>query len=431
MDRTPGDPFGGTQPTPGTLFSTPGAASGSERDRKRSRTAGLVAAVLAMAVVLGVALALVLNIAVFNKKGAEPEAPPIESASEQDTVPSVSPTAASPASPSSPSSTPEAPVDANAVADKVGSGVVTVLATGCRAGDGVGTGILINDRQVITTWSAIATPASVVIQTADGTPITGQVSRVSSNFSLALINLDRSVKGYQFVLGEPYPDTGPSEAALLMRGLHQGLEPSTAEVSGQGASAQFDGQSIGPVRALDIGADQVIQGGPAVDADGAVRGMVLTLPDGEDTFLVGPEEVQKLIDGDGAAPSPTDCDQLLGPVGPIQSAGTRQNDTLTRYFEGINAGDYDKAYSTFTDRQKNAVKGVDQAAEGWASTYDFNIKIISDSGSTVRVTFDSIFKQGQGPEEDMTCARWDLNYRMVDGKIDAAKIRAGKGYTRC
>ncbi|MGD7789107.1 trypsin-like peptidase domain-containing protein [Propionibacteriaceae bacterium Y1700] len=418
------------EPTPGTLFRAPGGEADQELNRRRSRLAGIVAGVLATAAVLGVAVALVWNAAVANRseETAPPPAPPPSAPSTSQAPPSPA-GSATPSTPATSAST-AATIDP-AVLATISTGMVRVMATGCRAGDGTGTGFLINDHQVISTWSAIAEPASVVVQTADGTPVTGTLSRISEDNSLVLIDLDRSISGHQFELGEPYGDD-ITQAQVVMLGMRddQPATP-TIPVRTDGPVLEIGGESVDEVRWLDIASDQVAQGAPVVDAEGAVAGVVVTLPGYADTYVVLPDAVQKLINGEGKKPAPTDCPQLLGPIGEVQASGD-ENATLMTYFEGINAGDYAKAYETFTDKQKKAVKSVDEAADGWASTYDFNVRFHSDDGSTVHVSFDSMFKAGTGPEPDMTCARWDLDYQLVDGKIDSAKAHnGGKGYARC
>jgi len=136
-----------------------------------------------------------------------------------------------------------------------------------------------------------------------------------------------------------------------------------------------------------------------------------------------------------------DCERPTGPYSQTKISGDAPAAMirgLEAYFGGINEADYRQAYNALGPRYHDAGSSLDDVAPGWVSTYDFNIQIRSTEGDDEAwVTFDSIFADGMGPEQGMTCAHWSLDYRFVrDGnrlEINGNDAHGGgsRFYTPC
>jgi hypothetical protein len=93
--------------------------------------------------------------------------------------------------------------------------------------------------------------------------------------------------------------------------------------------------------------------------------------------------------------------------------------TLTRYFQAINDGEYDEAWAQYSERLRARVPR-DRFAEGVRSSYDVDVTVhtvdlASGGAATAFVTFTSFQRPEFAPEgrAGEQCTDWSLDYAVV------------------
>jgi trypsin-like peptidase len=320
--------------------------------------------------------------------------------------------------------TPTRPPDFIPAFLQVNAGVLRVLATTC-AGSGVSSGFLIGRRTVVTALAAVAEPAAIVVL--KGTrPIPATLRAIDPKRGLAVLRLAAAVPGHVFSI-EALQLAPGRWVGVAGRPLGSGVTvPSTHQVT---ATGKTSGGMAG-LALLDGAADAGLNGAPLIDTKGRAIGMIV--PGGGTELLAVPGAALKAAAArpGNTNPRKASCNQSIGPKiattvygdapAPVRAA-------LKRYFSAINSGDYNTAY----DQLGPAARGVSRAraANGWRSTYDFNIQILAAHGSQAWVSFDSIFAAGKGPPGTSTCARWSLDYTFVESGGNAL-INRVQGHNR-
>ncbi|MGO1971398.1 MAG: trypsin-like peptidase domain-containing protein [Propionibacteriaceae bacterium] len=322
-------------------------------------------------------------------------APPSSSAGE-----SAEPTA----TPSpTPSPTPEA--DYPAVFEDVSSGVVQVLASTCGS-TGIGSGFLVDDRTVVTSYQSVAGAVSVVVRV--GTELTlATVDGGSRERGIAVLNLVDALDGHAFTLAEEWSLTvGDGYGSAGVAASEQQPSLTEGEVTDVDVDTSDEGAPMSGLVRLDGDYNAGLAGGPVLDGEGRVIGALVGTAGQQESLAVPVEALAEVVD-EPSSMSAGDCQRPLGPDLPVEISGHRAAD-LEHYFAAINTGDYDAAYRHLGPAiRKDTSKK--QAAAGWVSTYDFNIEVQKGPNGKVWVTFDSIFAEGKGPK-GLICATWSLDY---------------------
>lgn len=412
-----------TEPT-GAAGSAATAGSAGARSASSSRTVLMVVGALAVALVLGIVVAIVVNAVVLapSRGGTTPPAG-------QGTPPgSTGPTPPS-TGPSGSSSSIPPPVDEQALLAKVRSGIVTVVASTCSPADwsGLATGFLVNATTVVTSWSGVAEAVAVVVTGPDGQPVPARVVKADKVAGVAVLETSRPMAGTPI-----QPAAGTLAAGQRWHGVHaDALRDRAAALLPVGIGAPGKGslgEAVLQQAALtDVAAGDFAAGGPLVNPDGQVVGLLARYPDSDVLLAIGVDQLQRVLSS-GKAPGAGSCATPLGPQHDfVPRSGA--NAVLGQYFTAINSGNYSGAWTLLAAK----IRGSEEAAaKGWNSTYDFNVVISDLGGGRVRAEFDSIFAAGRGPEPGMTCARWGIVYTIKDGTITAARAdRGAKGYVAC
>lgn len=395
---------------------------------------------LLIIVPIAIALALVAVFAVIFvprllHRGNQPVTPPASTASpsapQKRQTPQQTPT-------SSPKPTPtkstKPAVDYSKLGPKVSSGILKIIATGCRAGgSGVGSAFLISNRTAVASLSSLAGGDVIAVSNGSDT-FAASVAGVDLIHGLVILKLDHAASGHIFSVDDVTPAVGDPvgsygvPAGLIKPGLIK------ATVESTGAAVKIGTYNVGGLAGTSATADNGISGAPTLAANGDANGMVLLDPKGKIMIVPG-----KMIKAAASHPSgtlpKTHCQNELGPsVTAISgSAPTATKSLFTQYFGGINSGNYRAAFNQLSQQLRST--GYRKYADGWATTYDFNIDVHKASNSGAHVTFDSIFTEGKGPAGTKTCARWDIDYQFVSEGghpvIDKARPHSGSIFHPC
>lgn len=393
----------------------PGSTNDTALVPRRRMPLAMIMSVCGAAVLLGVVAAVIGYQVIYapgqEAAGAPDPTPTAGRSSNAATTPTPTPTP-------SPTPSPTPAADYEAVFAKVSSGVVQVMASTCT-GTGIGTGFLVTDRTVVTSFQSVAGAVSTVVRV--GTEVTGAtVVGGSQDKGIAILTLEKPLDGHTFSLADEWaPTTGDAYGSAGVPSEAKKPSLTEGEVSELDVATSDSGVPMDGLVRLDGDYDPGLAGGPVLDADGRVAGALVGTDGQTDTFALPVDALASLLD-DPAAMETGNCRNPLGPDIAVEISGDRGAD-LEHYFTSINTGDYEAAYSHLGPAIRKSTSKK-KAIQGWVSTYDFNITAKAGSNGRVHVTFDSIFAKGKGPE-GLTCATWSLDYKL-EGSGDDTVIRA-------
>ena len=386
---------------------------------------GAIALLTALALVGGASGGILLT----RQRATTPPTPAVSAAAAgakivpATTSPSPSPTATSP----SPTSTGQTFAD---LYRDVSSGVVRIQATTCDGG-GVGTGFLIAPDLVATVAHVVNESAALNLTVGEngaGGTTSGVVVGIDPSADVALVRLDRPIRGHVFTMAASAPSVGQEVAAIgfpvgdpmtFTRGTVSGLDRTIAIESVQRSGLIETDAAINPGNS----------GGPLLSADGQVFGLVdaVHLDAQGIAYAVAPNIAHPLLSSwvDSTASAViAPCINPAGPPGqdrtpilPESPDATTQEvgQTLRTYFNGINSADYEQAWLMQSPRLRG--HSWSSFAKGTSTSYDDQVTVLSVTPGaglsvTAHVTFTSVQASTKGPEGD-TCDNWNLDYTLV------------------
>jgi len=337
-------------------------------------------------------------------------------------------------SPAPNSIAPPATVRAQSFADlyrSVSSGVVRIQATTCDGG-GVGTGFLIAPDLVATVAHVVNESAALNLTIGEkgaGGTTSGVVVGIDFSADVALVRLDRPMKGFVFTMTTVAPSVGQEVAAI---GFPQG-NPMTftrGTVSGLDRTIPIENVTRSGMIETDAAINPGNSGGPLLSAEGQVFGLVdARNMDAEGIgYAVAPNIAHPLlhswmnstasaVSAPCAHPAGPQQGRDLAPILPGSPDATTQavGQVFKTYFEGINSADYAAAWSMLSPK----LQGPSWAsfAAGTSTSYDTLVTIRSVSSGagesvSAHVTFTSVQASEKGPDGD-TCDNWDMDYSLI------------------
>lgn len=334
-----------------------------------------------------------------------------------------------------PETTP-APRDADfdAVSGHVSAAVVRITSVACDAGS-EGSGFLIDSDTVVTAAHVVDEAAAVEVQSTEHAQ-EASVERIDTTADLAVLQLDQPLTtatldfaGHDAATGDDVATVGYPDGNEL-QSLTEGAVDATD------ITAPVEGDARQHLAATTAEASPGNSGGPLVDADGAVVGVVVAREEHgrERSFAVQTSAAAPRINDHTRMPSPdpVHCDGV--PLGPDDGGAddlpsepdlSRGADgTLADYFSGINTGDYAQAYEQLSPAQQGRTP-YDDFVEQVRSSYDhqfaFHDADIGPDHATVWLEFTSL----QDPElgaDGQSCSRWSLDYDLTRGADGSYRI---------
>jgi serine protease Do len=285
----------------------------------------------------------------------------------------------------------------------------------------------------------VATVAHVVNQSAalnltigergSGGTTSGVVVGVDSSADVALVRLDRRMRGHVFKMSSMAPQIGQEVAAI---GFPVG-DPMTftrGTVSGLDRTIPIEDVQRSGLIETDAAINPGNSGGPLLRADGQVVGLVDAKNMDADgiAYAVAPTIARPLlmswvdsttsaVSAPCAFPAGPQFGRDLAPTLPEAPDAITQEvgQVFKRYFDGINSALYEQAWAVLSPKLQGS--SVASFAKGVSTSYDDQVFVLSVSGGAGRsvvahVTFTSVQASDKGPDGD-TCDNWDLDYTLI------------------
>ncbi|MFQ5556166.1 MAG: trypsin-like peptidase domain-containing protein [Acidimicrobiales bacterium] len=315
--------------------------------------------------------------------------------------------------------------------------VARVDVAGCEFG-GQGTAFLIDDDMAVTAWHVVEGATQVALTIGDVIVDASIIGRDVER-DVALLRLDRAMRDVTVLaFGDDLPRVGEEVAAMgHPRGLP--LTLTVGRVTSMNGTFDF-GEPGFPLVIEDlIQTDAVVapgnSGGPLIDADGDVIGVVV-LRDGFGDGLMWASDIRAVIadlDDWRQSPEPvppafcvggidlaTETDFLVGSdIEHPEIEALRR--TYGFYALGINSGRAEESFEILGPSLSTATTAAEWAA-GQETSFLWNFWIrevtdISPDELDVRVAFTSTQSPEFGRVPGETCTRWDLTHRLVRGDV--------------
>jgi serine protease Do len=328
------------------------------------------------------------------------------------------------------------------VAD-VRSGVVRIQATGCEK-PWSGTGFLVESPgdNLLVTAGHVARNASVLSVKADRGIVRAEVVGYDMSSDVAVLRLDQPLEGHRFTLDVHEAPLGQDIGVLGYPFGVTDLRLSRGTVSSGDTSVTYDGDegfTVDHVITTDAAVNGGNSGGPAIEPDGPVIGLVTgaqnwngdpsnPAPAQGNNFLVPARVIdakykhrqdlsgeREPCDDDSAAPADPDTDLDVTVRSDDEAAG---DIALSLYQHGaaINQGRYDAAWQMFTAREQRALNDdVERWQEGLASSFwdSIVVKSVSRRGDAAQAKVALRTRQDAAYGNGQTCSDWSMTYSMV------------------
>lgn len=412
--------------------TSPSPSTGSKRSHGRS-SAAIVAGVVLVALLAAGGAVLIGYLPIGS--GQQPSEPQPVAGTD---TPSPVPTSLKPA----------APENFAVAHERIASGVVRLDVLSCDD-SGFGSGFLINE-QLVATAAHVVDGAATIGLTAGESTTTGTVIGLDPANDLALVRAERPLDGEVLSFADGALRPGLPVAAL---GYPAGnpLSMTSGSVSALDRTLELqDGSELEGLVQTDAAVNPGNSGGPLINAGGQVVGVVVLKDLNAEgiAYAVSTDTARPRLERWAASPSPrppADCDRPLGPADttsvepPSDPAGEAIATALFDYFDGINAGDYRRAWSQLSPaaQQRNP---YDQFVVDTSTSYDLGIRVqdVTQAGPgrvVVYLRFTSLQAPGYGPDGE-TCTNWWLDYHMIQTGprwlIDSVQFHSGTpGHRPC
>lgn len=316
-------------------------------------------------------------------------------------------------------------------------------------GGGSGSGFLVTPDLVLTADHVVAEGARATITFPDDeSPIGLAPVRLEPSLDIALLRLERPVSARPFEIADhPAKRLQPVTVIgypLGMTGVHTNL----GTVSSTEDDARYsNGVTIEDVLTLDAAVNPGNSGGPVIDSQLAVLGLISgsALNDGDPTeglhFAIPASHLRTLVDRwgdeesgrfDGCGEDDANVDEPELLMRTDHTLGTTFGELLAAHGRAINESDYSTAWDQFTVAMKGRQGSLEEWSAGLASTRWIVVEIrevVQTGGGSAEVrTFVRTHQDTSSGPNGQVCSIWPLTYdlKVENGEwhIDRVKQRA-------
>lgn len=351
------------------------------------------------------------------------------------------------------SPSPTAAADWADVVEQVQRSTVRIDVLTCDGERGMGSGFVVGDKLVMTAAHVVDQAGSISLQV-DGTVRTAQVIDIDFDADVALLRAEDSLAEPALTLAPEKVRLGSELAVLGFPNLVQDLRVTRGVVSSLNFQLSYEGRFTikNPVMVTDAAINGGNSGGPVVDRTGSVIGLVtgkqLLLADlktsSEGTAYVVPsvDLDDRLAQWQSQDPMKSQCGESGGDEGRADLIRAENNSdhpdsaditqVLALHGEGINRGQYEAAFSLFTDSMQRRQGGAGEWSTGLNTSYWLSLAVddVTREGNvaTVKVRFRTNQEARYG-HKGQTCSDWSQTRKLVlvEGiwLIDQVKNEAG------
>lgn len=257
----------------------------------------------------------------------------------------------------------------------------------------------------------------------DGRPYTGSVVGYDPAVDLAVLHINQKAFGASLRFADLDPAPGTKVAAL---GYPNGaaLRMTEGTVVAVGGSVDVEGHHREDLLEFDADSQPGNSGGPVIDSDGRVVGVLIAGNPAGRAFAIPTSIVRENVADLDSMPTPPPVRCATTPLGPDDGAGaqlptedltTAVASTLAHYFTGVNSGDFELAYSQFSARMRNNIP-FHAFADGVSTSYDFGFDVVDadlhEHYSLLWLRFVSLQRSDKGPDGE-SCTQWSLIYELT------------------
>lgn len=335
--------------------------------------------------------------------------------------------------------------------ERMGASVLPITPVGCTGeAYGSGTAFVVGEDLVMTAAHVVDGGASFVVTREDGTSVAAALLGLEHASDSALLRLDERVDAPAFTL---LPEEARQASDLLVMGypyFTTKLFTSPGIIGGRQAQVDYGGFTVNDVIVTSAATNPGNSGGPAVDTQGRVVGLVSgatpwmragDMPDGSPNivpaqgtnFLMpSPRLAANLAAWSSFEPRESECEDAESePDFEMAWLSVNTDDdhaddaalTLGAHGLGINRGDYARAWSRLTPAMQARMGGLTTWQAGLQSSWWDALDIYSVETTDQRLTVKAVLRTEQEAgdgHEGQTCGIHDMTYTLVAAE--------GRGY---
>lgn len=349
---------------------------------------------------------------------------------------------------------PEAPSpDLGDVLNAATGSVGRIISSACEDLPAFGSGFLVADDLVLTAAHVANNASEMTIEFPDHEPVNLEVVYSEPAQDTALLRLIDPVAGTPLVLSDIDAKAGQQVGVVGYPLGYTAPHVNSGMVSSVDDEATLDGHFIDRLVTLDAAVNPGNSGGPVLNAQGEVVGLISSSAasgrvEGATAegihFAIPADRLRSILGewADSPAETFTPCDEPAGseqPDAPILELLIRPpsddaqtlGGTLWVHGEAINQGNYKAAWEMLTPAMQARMGGLQEWSDGLDSSYWVVLEIREAAITDTRASVTTYLRTYQDPSDGrdgQTCTIWPLTYTMAfaEGEwlIDRAKLRA-------
>ncbi len=376
---------------------------------------------------------------VLGNETTETTGPPITVTETPHSTAGPESTAADTAKSSAPPSPPASKAGWESVFAVAGPAVVRIDVTQCEGSGGSGSGFVVAPDLIMTAAHVVAGARTVSVRGEAGSLQAAEVIGIAPENDVALVRLASPSSATPLSFATELPDRGSSMAVVGFPLYAETLQISEGIMSGLPRPVEYSDQSVEEAFVTDAATNPGNSGGPVLDRDGRVLGLVsggqvwegwdpeTRIPVQGTNYVVPAKDLQPYLalwaDRTDSLAAPC-ADEVEAPGDASIAVEVSADDPWAADFAqalythglSINAGSYASAFSEFTPRLQGVMGGLQTWSQGLATSY-WRAIVVTDTEelpeeTKVSATITTNQESQWGPDGH-TCSVWSLVYDFV------------------